>query len=409
MTNNIFKQARRFINRGNLINLVTAPKSLKYSIEHQISNGFGCSTETLLDRNFVHIASYTTKNAGDTLLPTVLRDLFDIHIGGIRWKAKHVYDGVGEREVDRFNQANTLVLGGGGLFLGDTNRNNISGWQWPISVESIRSLTPKIIVFAVGYNKFRGQDDFDNNFKSTVTALAEKAVFFGLRNHGSINSIKEYLPAELHEKVRYQPCMTTVLRNIYPEKFQSESASEDSVIALNCAFDRAKLRFEGRESEILRDIARAMKELAKNHRICYFSHTREDEVAMNALRHEGVPFTHVRLYDMPSSYVLECYKKVKLTIGMRGHAQMIPFGCGGAIISLISHNKMRWFLEDISCPDFGVEINSTSLYTDLLEKSNHILNNYDSVLNKLERARAGIWSVTKGNLLQIQNNFNTSK
>ena len=129
MESNIFRQVRRFINRGNLINMVSNPSSLGHSISHQWKNGFGPSVDTLLDRNFVHIASYTTRNAGDTLLPTVLRDLFNVNIGGIRWKAKHVYDHVGERELRQFNKAKALVIGGGGLFLGDTNRNNLSGWQ----------------------------------------------------------------------------------------------------------------------------------------------------------------------------------------------------------------------------------------------------------------------------------------
>ena len=332
----------------------------------------------------------------------MLRDLFNVNIGGIRWKAKHVYDHVGERELRQFNKAKALVIGGGGLFLGDTNRNNLSGWQWPISEQSIRSLTPKTIVFAVGYNRFRGQDDFGENFRSTITALAEKSIFFGLRNHGSIDSIKEYLPQELHHKVRFQPCMTTILKNIYPEKFRGAPSPSEGIIALNCAFDRSNLRFGGRENEILRDIARVMKRLSVHDPICYFSHTRDDDVALSALTREGVPFTHVRLYDMPSSYVLECYNKTKLAIGMRGHAQMIPFGCGGAILSLISHNKMRWFLDDIRCPDLGVEIESPTLYDDLLHRCETILGDMDNVTRRLDAARENLWEVTSNNMNEIK-------
>ena len=403
MAINTFKQIRRFVNKGNLINSVTAPGSLGNSVSHQWKNGFGPTTETLLSRDFVHVGAFKTNNAGDTLLPTVLRDLFDIHIGGIKWKAKHVYDTVGSKELQRFNKANALILGGGGLFLSDTNRNNISGWQWPISESSIRSLAPKAVVFAVGYNKFRGQEDFDNNFRSTVTALAEKAVFFGLRNSGSIESIKEYLPRELHEKVKFQPCMTTVIKDIYPEKFYESRLQGEGVVAFNCAFDRANLRFGGRESDILKDIAKSMKKLAEHHEVCYFSHTREDEAVLRVLSAERVPYRHVRLYDMPSSYVLDCYKNVKLAVGMRGHAQMIPFGCGRPILSLISHNKMRWFLDDISCPEFGVEITSATLCDDIVEKAGYILNNDISVLERLELERAKLWEITGANMLSIKN------
>lgn len=402
MINNIPKKLRRVVNRGNIVNLFTSPQSLRHALAHEWKNGLGPVAESLLEREFVHVASFTSKNAGDTLLPTVLRDLFSLNIGGVEWRARHVYDAVGEYELRQLNKAKALVLGGGGLFLGDTNRNSMSGWQWPISEASIRSLSPKLIVFAVGYNKFRGQDEFSGNFRATVSALAERSVFFGLRNHGSIESIKSYLPDELHEKVKYQPCMTTVLRNIYPQKFQAEEASTEKVIALNCAFDRSHLRFGESQGEILKNIARVMRKLSENHRLCYFSHSRNDGIALEALAAENVPIEHVRLYDKPPSYVIDCYKKAKLTIGMRGHAQMIPFGCGGAILSLISHNKMRWFLDDIHCPDLGVEIGSPALYEELLSQCERILGNMEAVTNRLDVAREKLWEITSSNMSEIK-------
>lgn len=45
-------------------------------------------------------------------------------------------------------------------------------------------------MFAVGYNRFRGQEDFDQFFKEHINLFVEKAEFIGLRNHGSIESIK---------------------------------------------------------------------------------------------------------------------------------------------------------------------------------------------------------------------------
>ena len=46
-----------------------------------------------------------------------------------------------------------------------------------------------------------------------------------------------------------------------------------------------------------------------------------------------------------------------MVIGMRGHAQMIPFGVGCKIVTLGSHKKVRWFLEDIGMEQFYVDIN----------------------------------------------------
>lgn len=400
---NFFKQLRRFVNKGNLDLLVRDQASLCHALHHQWVNGFGPTVETLFDRKFTHVAAFSSKNAGDTLLPTVLRDLFNMTIGGIQWNAKHVYDQVTDEAVHSFNEKAAVVIGGGGLFLRDTNNNNISGWQWPISTEHIQNIQSKIIVFAVGYNKFRGQDAFDEMFKANVQALIGKAAFVGLRNHGSIRSIKEFLPADLHGKIDFQPCMTTLLRKIYPEHFAASLAPspDQQVIALNCAFDRSNLRFGGREQEILRDIAKAMRILGKEHRIAYYAHTRGDEAVIPVLRSEGVEFELVRMYDRPSQFVVDCYRRAKLTIGMRGHAQMIPFGCGQPILSLISHDKMRWFLDDIHKPEWGIEVAAPKLAENIVDSAEDLLRSARKVAEDLSSAQEMLWQITAGNMRKI--------
>ena len=41
---------------------------------------------------------------------------------------------------------------------------------------------------------------------------------------------------------------------------------------------------------------------------------------------------------------------------MRGHSQMIPFGLRKNILSIVSHDKLKWFLEDIDHPEWGVDV-----------------------------------------------------
>lgn len=50
------------------------------------------------------------------------------------------------------------------------------------------------------------------------------------------------------------------------------------------------------------------------------------------------------------------YNDMDVVLGMRGHAQMIPFGLNCHIITLGSHDKMRWFLEDINAEDWYIEL-----------------------------------------------------
>ena len=102
-----------------------------------------------------------------------------------------------------------------------------------------------------------------------INLFVEKAEFIGLRNHGSIESIKSYLDNfELKKKLVFQPCMTTLTSCIYPylEKYDKK----ENCIAFNCAFDRAELRKNN--EKILEAIAKVALALSKDTIIRYYSH-----------------------------------------------------------------------------------------------------------------------------------------
>ncbi len=95
----------------------------------------------------------------------------------------------------------------------------------------------------MGYNLFRGQTFRTDLFRENVVALAQHAAQVGLRNHGSIERVRELLPAELHEKVTYVPCPTTVLRLVHPDPPVGRPGS--GRVRLNAAYDRSERRFAG--------------------------------------------------------------------------------------------------------------------------------------------------------------------
>lgn len=320
-----------------------------------------------------HIAMYTTGNAGDTLLPLSVRDAFDRQTP-IKWQGIHAHRVVNQTLQKTLEQQDGILIGGGGLFLRDTNPNRLSGWQWSCSLKKLAALTRPIALFAVGYNRFRDQADFKPIFRDHLQLLAEKSVYLGLRNRGSIAAIKSYLCADLHEKIRYQPCPTTLCHTLYPT-ISSPVEPTRPMIALNIAFDRIDLRLGSQYSAILETVAHACKKLSTSHEIAYYAHTRSDLKMLPYLERAGVCYRRIDLFHVPAKKVVEAYLQPHLVIGMRGHAQMIPFGCTTPILSLISHDKMRWFLEDIERPEWGVEMSSPDLEerivtnaTDLIER-----------------------------------------
>ncbi len=48
-----------------------------------------CQQSQCFAAELVHVANFTTGNAGDAVLTTVLRDLFSQAIGGVSWTKLH--------------------------------------------------------------------------------------------------------------------------------------------------------------------------------------------------------------------------------------------------------------------------------------------------------------------------------
>ncbi|PHV64207.1 polysaccharide pyruvyl transferase family protein [Cyanobacterium aponinum] len=366
-----------------------------------------CEPKTILpnqgDRyRFSHVGAFTPKggNAGDILLPVVLRDLFVHGGGGIKWSSINVRKTVNQQTIDTINDSQGLIIGGGGLFLRDTNENNISGWQWACSSEQLKLIKVPICVFAVGYNRFRGQKEFDTFFRENLQLLTEKSVYLGLRNHGSIKAICEYLPEELHHKVIFQPCMTTLISELYPDLFIDKDNSSSNFIALNCAFDRSELRFGDKKDKLLNDIAAGIVELTKSTglSIKYYAHYRKDLEMVDVLARNNVRFEVCDLSKLSPKEIILAYQAPLLAMGMRGHAQMIPFGCQTPILSLVSHNKLQWFLDDINQPHWSVDLREDNIPEKILAKSLEILNSRSSVLQTIRDKQKQLWNISSINI-----------
>jgi polysaccharide pyruvyl transferase WcaK-like protein len=353
-------------------------------------------------RQLMQTTYFSPNNAGDRFLNVALRDAFSSQIGPIDWKVRQVHRPLGGSGLAKINATGGLVIGGGGLFIRDSNPGSPSGWQWSCSVEELGQITAPIVVFAVGYNRFRGQPEFEPQFTEHLRKLVEKSVFFGLRNTGSIEAIRSYLPEELHERVILQPCPTTALRGIYPERFEAHDVDTEQLsIALNCAFDRRDLRYGDREDEILTHIADAMKRLSTDFPIRYYIHVDTDELMLPYLKRAGIECDVYYLHRMPAEDVIAAYSDPVIAIGMRGHSQMIPLGCGRPIVSLAAHDKLLYFLDDIAAPEWGIDVREGDLSDGIVDRVVGIASNIRGVDEKIRRIGDDQWAMTKANLATI--------
>ena len=327
-----------------------------------------------------HVAFYVDRGAnfGDVVLPDAVRDAVTEPAGPTDWVPFHAHQVFDDEFVRIANDQRALVVGGGGLFLPDTAPNGNSGWQWNVPPASLEALTVPVYAFAVGFNLFTGQQFKGDLFRRSLIAFTRKAEFLGLRNTGSMERVRALLPAELHDKVRFVPCATTVLEHIRPELPAGRSGS--GTVLLNAAFDRSERRFGGGYADFLAQVVELVEKARQGGaEVRIAAHTHGDlQLAKDLEAAHDLTLAVDELHNMDQQDALAVYRQASLVIGMRGHATMIPFGLGTPVLSIVSHPKMRYFLEDIDRLDWGFDVSDADLGAQLAERTLDVLAREDS-------------------------------
>ncbi|MBC7272545.1 MAG: polysaccharide pyruvyl transferase family protein [Streptomyces sp.] len=383
--------------------LTVDPTHRASRIWHQRAVGVPAQQQGSAADQLAHVAFYMDRqgNAGDKLLPESVRLAFDQDTGPRRWHPVHAHRLFDEAALERVNARRGMVIGGGGLFIPDTMPNGNSAWQWNVPDDLLKRIEVPIAVYAVGFNAFDGQSYRATRFRESLRLLVEKSAFFGLRNHGSIEKVRAMLPAHLHDKVRFQPCPTTVTRQLV-DGWTDPSRREDTIL-VNAAYDRAALRFGHDYGHFLAQMAQAVRDLGDLAEVRCVAHSLDDErIAFDLRREHGISLPVIPMYDFDNDEIRDLYARTRLVIGMRGHAGMIPFGCGTPIISLISHPKMAYFLRDIERPEWGVSVHERNLAAVLVERARDLLADHDRTVADVHGRQQELWKVTQANAAELR-------
>ncbi|WP_407316896.1 glycosyltransferase [Isoptericola halotolerans] len=358
-----------------------------------------------------HAAFYVDElgNFGDELLPVAVRE----SVAALRpvgsWTGVHVHQVFDEAAVERVNATDALLVGGGGLFLPDTMPNGNSGWQWNVPDESLRRLEVPLALTAVGYNLFDGQEIHGDRFAESLRLTVDTAALVGLRNHGSIDRVRSVLPAALAEKVVYMPCPTTFLGLLDhgPGARVRRAVDEGAapVVYVNIAYDRSSLRFKDDYPAFLAAIDSFVRSVGGTADVRVAAHTVGDErVAHDLYAHHGTRIPVDAFFRKGVDDALQAYADAAVVVGMRGHAGMIPFGVGTPIVSLVSHPKLRYFLEDVEHPEWGLSIHEPDLAERLTELVRDVLGDQERYRGQVAEARAvlrGRYDEALGKLLAL--------
>lgn len=325
-----------------------------------------------------HFDIPTWGNFGDKALFPVVRDAFRV-LGGTDTiggepnftfaSAAALRREVDEAAVARINAtADAVVIGGGGLFLQDTNPNRLSGWQWKISPEALGALEVPLIVYALGDNRFPGQPEFDDRMRSHVSQVLDQSAFFGLRNTGSMATIGALLGER--ERIAFQPCPTTILDHLYAPLAGRRPDPKQKTVAIQMLVHSRQIAAGYDADTIHEGTVRAARILVgKGWRVLSTPFHPDDAEVSRRLVAEVAGVEEVRLYGYDVGFFsgVEFFSSVPYVLGGRGHAQMIPFGVGSIPISVDLHAKLGYFAADIGHPEFVVPIGAEGMSADAVE------------------------------------------
>lgn len=299
-----------------------------------------------------HIIPTGRGNWGDIALQESVRALFKKFID-TEFVIMNCREQFIESDIDKINRCDAVIVGGGGLILPTTYVNTISGWQWGISKELIEKINVPLIVYSIGWNLFHGEKNNDKILQPNLKALNEKASYISLRHTGDLKIFQNYVGSD---KAVLNFCSSMTIGEYREIKTNK--------VAILLAKDRKDRRYK--------NIHRVFSELKKmvsylqqrGYEVHGVTHVGSDSIVKKI----GVPVRKIEDY--------KDYYDYNTVITTRGHGQMIPMGIGCNVVSLISHNKIKYFLEDINATETGVDINSNTLFEDL-KRSFDIAQNFD--------------------------------
>lgn len=353
----------------------------------------------------VHIGHYShgrimKGNVGDPILYKELECLYNKVTGRDNiWLHRTIVYEVSAFEVWLFNKfAKAIFVGGHGLLMVDTGKNQNSGWQFNIRISNLCKIKCPLVFLAIGYNTFRNQSNFIDIFNRHINLCVNKSVFFGLRNYGSIHALEPFLDEKNKSRILFQPCPTTML-SLYEEL---TPVFPQKTIAICLAFDRFKNRFGDSFDKIFSSLMCYADKWSKNkYKIIFFVHNPSDLQVDYCRKFADNGYPIENLSGLVFDDIFKFYRQKSLIVGMRGHSLMIPWGLRVPVISLTTQNKQKWFIETTGHIERSIEINNTNFLKCLDKETDYILSNYKSVIDDIVEKQNEFYEITKCNFLTI--------
>ena len=345
---------------------------------------------------------YTHNNYGDALLAEAIRYLFH-SFGGRRYF--RIEDGadnrftIGPRLVAKANTFDAGLIAGGGIII--PRNHELSGWGFKSSVATARAMR-RTIVFAVGFNLYRNHTGLAPVFKEHFEAVIRDSPFVGLRNHGSIDRIKEIVDPRLHHKIVFQPCPTTFLRHLV-DGAGDPHAVPGNARKVTLQVTRSPSEKDDRVAEQVLQACRTLKAAGYEIELASFF-AKFDTAVPEYLRAHGFDdFTFVEMNtdgrDMLSGP--RYFSQVPVVVSTRGHGAMVPFGAGSLVVPIDNSPKMVYFAREVGIDDLLIDVDDPDLGARIVANVERCHDEYTARQEHATRERERLYDVSLENLARI--------
>jgi polysaccharide pyruvyl transferase WcaK-like protein len=257
------------------------------------------------------------------------------------------------------NEVGSLfIVGGGGLLMKGDGFDTVSGWQFNIELSTLSELKIPLIIYGIGYNRFEGDPEFSEDTINHIKATKKKSTLFSVRDKGTRTELEKLGIVEVSvipDAAMFCDSIKIALPGIEPDDF---------CIGLNWAGDREDQRFPNKDkSKVIKELCNNLLRFSRQYKqvkVVMIPHVSKYDHKIAWVFKEylgdifydlatGVPWLYPEtLINVP--FLAGIYRRMDIVIGMRGHANIIPFGQGTRTIAFGDHIKNQFFAQQISAP-----------------------------------------------------------
>jgi len=292
-----------------------------------------------------HLCVYG-RNAGDNALNLAieekLKDVYQFNYVPLLQNNFNV------QVIDKLQTYDTILLGGGGLihsFRPDLTRWNKTGTMWNISLQDLKNLKPKIILYGVGFNRFDGEPGPIKQMGEFFQILKDKKALVSFRNDGSEQNFVKYFP-------QFRNDFTTIpdpglMYNFLPEQTKKH-------VVMNIASDRLNLRYNKSGTRSFDDFMKFIQKIRSlfDCPVILIPHTPDDEKLYKTLKIDNCEILPFYSKKEDTHKIFEIYKQSHFTISTRGHSQLCSIGNSVPTFSISTHPKVKDFMKNINMLDY---------------------------------------------------------